>query len=133
MFEITPDDIALLHDEDLRVLVGRLCESELRNRGFPTSSVTWGGHHNATDAGLDVRVALPANVMIDGFVPRPATGFQVKKPDMRRAQILAEMRPHGVLRPVIKELADKAGAYVIVSSTGSTSDLALQNRRDAMA
>jgi hypothetical protein len=53
---------------------------------------------------------------IEGFVPRLSTGFQVKKPDMPRAAILAEMRPAGAIRPVIEELADEAGAYIIVSS-----------------
>lgn len=93
MFEITPDDIALLDDEDLRALVGLLCESELRSRGFSTSCVTWGGNQNAADGGIDVRVALSDGAAIDGFVPRPATGLQVKKQDMSRADILAEMRP----------------------------------------
>ena len=133
MFEITADDIALLNDEDLRTLVGLLCESEMRSRELPTSSVTWGGNQNAADGGLDVRVALPAGTAIDGFVPRPATGFQTKKEDMPRAKILLEMSPAGVLRQVIQELAEGSGAYVIVSSTGSTSDFALRNRREAMA
>jgi hypothetical protein len=132
MFEITPNDISLLNDEDLRTLVGRLCESELRSRGLSASSVTWGGNQRAAVGGLDVHVALPDNVGIEGFVPRPATGFQVKKEDMPRAKIRAEMRPRDVLRSVIRELADQSGAYVIVSSEGSTSDIALRNRRKAM-
>ena len=132
MFEITRDDIALLNDEDLRSLVGRLCEAELRRRGFPSSYVTWGGNQTAKDGGLDVRVALPAESVIDGFVPRPATGFQVKRQDMPRGEIEEEMRPQKMLRRVIRELADNSGAYVIVSSIGSTSDLALRNRHDAM-
>ena len=133
MFEITAEDIALLNDEDLRTLVGRLCEAEVRSRGFPTSSVTWGGHQNAADAGIDVRVALPAGTVTSGFVPRPATGFQVKKPDMPHNKILAEMRPSGMVRPAIHELADQSGAYIIVSSTGSTSYLTRRHRLDAMA
>jgi len=133
MFEITSDDIALLNDEDLRALVGLLCESEARSRGFSASFVTWGGNQNATDGGLDVHVALPDSAMIDGFVPRPATGFQVKRADMPHAKILEEMRPDGVVRPIIRHLADRSGAYIIVSSAGSTSDIALQSRRDAMA
>jgi hypothetical protein len=132
MFEITPDHIALLNDEDLRTLVARLCEAEARRRGFSASSVTWGGNQNATDGGIDVRVTLPSGSVIDGFVPRPATGFQVKKQDMPRAQILEEMRPNGALRLSIQKLADEAGAYIIVSSEGSTSDVALNNRREAM-
>jgi hypothetical protein len=133
MFEITGDDIALLNEEDLRTLVARLCESELRRRHLPLSAVMWGGHQNAADAGLDVRVDLGSDAEIDGFIPRPQTGFQVKKPDMPPAQILKEMRPHGAVRSVICDLANKRGAYIIVSSSASTSDLALGKRRKAMA
>jgi hypothetical protein len=132
MFDITGDDIAALNDEDLRTLVGRLCEAELRRRALPVSAVTWGGNQTAKDGGLDVHVALPTGTQINGFVARPDTGFQVKKPDMPRAEILDEMRPNGVLRPVILELAKASGAYIIVSATGSTSHSALANRRAAM-
>lgn len=133
MFEITGNDIALLNDGDLRALVALLCEAELRRRSLPASAVTWGGNQTAADGGLDVRVSLPAATPIDGFVPRAATGFQVKKPDMPRGEILAEMRPVGTVRPVIQELAAQAGAYIIVSAAGSTADGALANRRKAMA
>jgi len=132
MIEITGADILLLDDEDLRTLVGRLCEAEVGARCLPVSSVTRGGNQDAVDGGIDVRVALPADTPIRGFVPRPSTGFQVKKPDMPRSEIIKEMRPTGTIRPAIKDLADKHGAYVIVSSTGSTSDTALQDRRSAM-
>jgi len=94
--------------------------------------VTWGGHQDAPDSGLDVRVALPPTASIQGFVPRPATGFQVKKPDMRRKAILKEMRPSGTIRPAIQELADQSGAYIIVSSTASTTHSALRDRQKAM-
>jgi len=132
MFEITASDIALLNDEDLRALVGLLCESEVRMRGFSAATVTWGGDQNAVDGGFDVRVALSGDAVIGGFVPRPATGLQVKKQNMPRTEILAEMRPHGALRPSIRELADQNGAYIIVSSS-SVSDLAHRNRLAAMA
>lgn len=135
MLEVTGNDIAALDDDDLRTLVGRLCEAEMRRHGLPPSAVTWGGDQNAKDGGLDVRVSLDIDNAISGFVPKPQTGYQVKKPDMPRAEILDEMKPKptGVLRPTILELADADGAYVIVSSNGSTSDTALKNRRDAMA
>ena len=134
MFEIAGDDIAALNDEDLRTLVGRLCEAELRRRELSAAGVTWGGNQTAKDGGLDVRVALPAGTSVDGFIPKPDTGFQVKKPDMPRGEILEEMKPKpkGELRPVIVELAKASGAYIIVSATGSTADSALKSRRDAM-
>jgi hypothetical protein len=132
MFDVTPAEIADLNDVDLRELVGRLCEAELASRGLSTAAVTWGGNQTAADGGLDVRVALPAGTLVDGFIPRFSTGFQVKTPDMPRAAILAEMRPGGAIRPVIQELAGEGGAYVIVSSHGSTADVALRNRRTAL-
>lgn len=132
MFDITSDDIIQLNDVDLRELIGRLCEAELSSRGLSPSAVTWGGNQTAADGGLDVRVSLPIGVSIEGFIPRSYTGFQVKKPDMPRVDIIAEMRPTGAIRPVIQELADEAGAYVIVSSTGSTADSSLRNRQNAL-
>lgn len=133
MFEITAEEIALLNDEDLRSLVGRLCESELRRRGISPACVTWGGNQRAADGGLDVRVALPQSVETHGFIPRQHTGFQAKAEDMPRSKILSEMRPKGRLRSAIRELAGQSAAYVIVCSRGSVSDSALQNRRRAMA
>ncbi|HRK22815.1 MAG TPA: hypothetical protein PLX06_13450, partial [Fimbriimonadaceae bacterium] len=133
MFEITGDDIALLNDTDLRTLIGRLCEADLRRRGHSTSYVTWGGNQTAKDGGLDVYVALPSGTTIDGYIPKVQTGFQVKKPDMPNAQILKEMKPEGILRPAIVDLAKSSGAYVIVSSTGSTAHSALTARKKAMA
>jgi hypothetical protein len=131
MLEITPDDIALLSDTELRTLIGLLCEAELRNRGLSAAAVTWSGHQNSADGGLDVRVALGDNVTIAGFVPRPHTGFQVKKSPMPRTAIIDEMRPEDVLRPIIRDLANRSGAYIIVSAE-STSETTLRNRHDAM-
>ena len=135
MFEIDGDHIAELNDEDLRALVGRLCEAELRQRDLSTAAVTWGGNQTAKDGGLDVRVALPTAEAVDGFIPKPDTGFQVKKQDMPRGAILAEMKPQpkGEVRPVIAELAKASGAYIIVSGAGSTADSALKSRRKAMS
>ena len=153
MFEITGDDLALLRDDDLRTLVGRLCEEEVRKLGFATSTVTWGGDQDAADGGLDVRVELPKATSIAGFLPRAVTGLQVKKSDMSGAKIQNEMRPpsneqaaartrgtkertkkqqRNKLRPVIAELAAVGGAYIIVSAKGSTTDTALRNRRGSM-
>ncbi|HEY6764875.1 MAG TPA: hypothetical protein VI386_08885, partial [Candidatus Sulfotelmatobacter sp.] len=131
MLEITKEDVALLNDTDLRSLIGLLCESELKSRGLSAMAVTWSGDQNAADGGLDVRVALAEGETIEGFVPRPQTGFQVKKSEMPRAKIVDEMRPKGVLRLIIRDLANRSGAYIMVSAE-STSDTALKNRRDAM-
>ncbi|GEN01519.1 hypothetical protein [Methylobacterium radiotolerans] len=132
MFEITGSDIEALSDGDLRALVALLCEADLRRRDLSTAAVTAGGNQDAADGGIDVRVALPPATAIDGFIPRPATGFQCKKTDMARADILREMRPHGVLRPAIIALAEAGGAYVIISSGANTTDQMLKERLAAM-
>jgi len=74
--EITPDDVALLSDTDLRTLVGLLCESELRSRELSSAAVTWSGHQNSADGGLDVRVALAEGETIEGFVPARRLAFR---------------------------------------------------------
>lgn len=132
MFEVTGEDIARLSDGDLRSLIVRLARSELRAQGLPVSAVTAGGHQDAPDGGLDVRVECPSPLVRPDFVPRAATGFQVKKPDMPASKIRDEMRPEGALRPVIGELANAGGAYVIVSAQGSVADGPLRERRAAM-
>lgn len=132
MLEITGNEIMQLNDADLRTLIGYLCEAELRSLGVPTAGVTMGGNQDAKDGGIDVRVDVNASLIEDGFVPRAKTGFQVKKPDMPRAEILKEMRYKGKLRTVLIDLALCKGAYIIVSIQGSTSDTALNNRKAAM-
>ena len=132
MFEITGSDIAALSDEDLRALVALLCEADLRRKDLSTAAVTAGGDQDAADGGIDVRVALPAETVIGGFIPRPVTGFQSKKSNMARTAILKEMRPRNVLRPVIVALAEAGGAYIIVSSGANTTDSVLKERVAAM-
>jgi hypothetical protein len=132
MFEITADDIALLKDDDLRAVVGRLCESEMRRRGISASCVTWGGHQDAPDAGIDVFVSMPPGLEGEGFVPRPLTGFQAKAEVIAPGKVESEMRPNGSLRPEIRQLAEKSGAYIIVSSKSSTTHSALNERLHVM-
>ncbi len=132
LLEITGDDIARLDDAELRVLIGLLCEADYRSAELPTIGITWGGHQDASDGGLDVVVRGEAIPPPNSFVPRSITGFQVKKPDMSAAKILKEMQPNGILREEIKALIQERGAYIIVSSSGSTTETALKNRTDAM-
>lgn len=132
IFEVTPEQIERLGDADLRTLVGYLAEQEVVRNGHSPASVTYGGHQNASDGGIDVRVQL-SPTDIAGFVARAETGFQVKAEDMARSAILKEMRPGGKLRPSIVALAAKSGAYIIVSSKGSVADTSLTARRKAMA
>lgn len=132
MFEITGNDIAALNDEDLRSLVGRLCEAELRLHGLSTAAVIWGGNQNASDGGIDVRVRINEGAPPGGFVPRASVGFQVKKTDFTPGMIGPEMRPSNQLRPSIRGLIDDHGAYIIASSGSDTSDSALSTRLEAM-
>jgi len=132
MFEINGTHIASLTDTDLRILITRLCEAELHKANLPVSAVKAGGNQDAPDGGIDVRVELAANTCTPAFIPRPVTGFQVKKPSMPRKEIIKEIRPKGKLRGVINELNDAFGAYIIISSSDSTTDSTLKARLTAM-
>jgi hypothetical protein len=99
IFEVTPEHIEGLSDTELRTLIGYLAEQEAVRAGHSASSVTYGGHQNAKDGGIDVRVDLGA-LAIKGYIPRGQTGFQVKAEDMPNGDIISEMRPKGKLRPL---------------------------------
>lgn len=133
ILEVTGEQVAQLDDTELRTLVGYLCEREVRSHGHPASAVTWGGHQNAGDGGIDVRVSLSPGAAIAGYVPKAATGFQVKAQNMPRGAILKEMAPKGRVRLSITELAANGGAYIIVSSKGSHADPLLTAQKAAMA
>ena len=115
MFEIHKDELLRLNDSQLRELVARLCEAELRQKGFPASAVRWGGAQTAPDGGLDVDCRVEAGGFTGDFVPRGRTGFQVKKHAMPAARIKYEMSPKGALRPIFPALASENGCYTIVS------------------
>jgi len=132
LLEITGDDIAQLADADLRTLIGKLCEADYRKAGLSTRGITWGGHQDAADGGLDVVVRDKTPPPQNSFVPRNVTGFQVKKTDMIKSKILNEMKPKGTMRESIKNLIRENGAYIIVSSGASTANNKLKDRIYAM-
>ena len=46
-------NVEKLRDDDLRTLVGRLCEAELRQRCLPLTALTYGGDQDARDGGIE--------------------------------------------------------------------------------
>ncbi len=131
-FEINAEDITTLGAADLRELVARLSEAEVIQQGRCSKSVTWGGAQEAPDGGLDVRIEDIGLAPSNGFVPRGICGFQVKKHSIAGAACRDEMLEHGVLKPVITELADRNGAYIIVSGKDDCSDSMLESRLRGM-
>lgn len=119
--ELTPADITALDDGQLRELVARLAEAELREQGIARSSVHAGGAQEAADGGLDVSVATTQALTRPSFVPRAKTGFQVKKHTMGRGGCKKEMLDEDELKASIQALADAKGAYVIVSGKDNCS------------
>ncbi|MGE5503304.1 MAG: hypothetical protein ACM31L_02670 [Actinomycetota bacterium] len=128
-FTIDAAHIRRLADDQLRALVVQLCQAELLRFGLPLSALVAGGHQDTADGGIDVRVEGEASL---DFIKRPSTTFQVKVPDLKPAGITKEMRPDGVPRAAIAELAACGGAYVIVSATASLTDPVRSGRLRAM-
>jgi hypothetical protein len=132
LLEITGQDIAQLEDAQLRELIGLLCEADYRQAGLSTKGISWGGHQDAPDGGLDVVVRDVVQPPENSLIPRSSTGFQVKKPDMPKPKIISEMKPKGELRNCIKELINENGGYIIACSGANTAGTALKDRIDAM-
>lgn len=132
MFQVTKTEIAGLKDDDLRDLIGLLCESELSSKGVNSRSITYGGNQDASDGGVDVRVNLDLDIPNGGYIPASKTIIQVKVPKMGPSSIEQEMKPNDFLRDSIKEVITQKGAYVIVSSKSNISDSEYRKRISKM-
>ena len=132
LLEITGSDISLLKDNDLRDLIGLLCEADYKNKKLSTKGIYWGGDQDAPDGGFDVYVDHDIPPPIESFLPTQKTGIQVKKPNMPPSEIKKEMCKNGILKPEIKKLINAGGSYIIISSKSSTSKSALDKRLSAM-
>lgn len=117
LFEVSARDIVELSDVDLRGLVARLCIARLSDAGLPPDPVAWGGDQRAPDGGIDVRVQLLSgeDAQRVGF-SRRVVGVQVKATKMGVSDVQKEMCPGGLLRPSIRELVQRQGAYIIATS-----------------
>ena len=100
--------------------------------GAPISAVRWAGCQTTADGGLDVDCHIALDGFRGDFVPRPRTGFQVKKPKMPPAKIAEEMSPRGQLRPIFADLAASNGCYIIVSLDDDPTGQPAARRRNAM-
>ncbi len=132
MFDILKEDIKKLNDTDLRLLIGKLCVAELRRHNLSTSYAEYSGNQDASDGGLDVRVNIEKPCIIEGYIPKCNTGYQVKKTDFTNSLISKEMKPGGILRESIKKLIDEDGAYIIVSGQADLTYSMKSKRINAM-
>ena len=132
LFEIPADRLNELDDADLRELVARLCEAERERCGGHRSEVRWGGAQTAPDGGIDVSVHAISDFQPTPVLPRRIVGIQVKKSDLSKSGIRAEMRPEGALRQSIRDLALEGGAYLVVSAGANCAGTKLAARRRAM-
>ena len=137
LLDVTGADIGVLSDSDLRILTGKLCEADYLQEGLPTLGITWGGHQDAADGGVDVRVSQFSEPQSgisspphNSHIPRAETVFQCKKMDMPKNLIVTEMGKHDVVQ-LLSELAANEGSYVIVSGASIT-DKQYRNRLAAM-
>lgn len=110
IFDINKDELLGLSDTLLEELIARLAEAEVAACGHSPARVRWSGSINAPDGGIDVHVQVPVEQLNSGYIERPDTVFQAKKHRMRRADILREMAPSGVLSPMISGQATKGEA-----------------------
>ena len=127
--DIKKEHIAKLSPEHLRELIGKLCKCELIACGQSGAAATYGGHQNAPDDGVDVRVS--ANNDTGGYILKANTIFQVKQMEMTPSAIKDEMAPRGQIRRSIKELHQQ-GAYIIACGKKSWADRELRRRKNAM-
>jgi hypothetical protein len=132
LFEVTPNDIRQLGDDELADLLGRLVEAEALDNGIPLSAVTYGGHGNAADDGVDARISWSGSPDHTDFFARRTTVFQSKAETMSAKPLKDEMAPGSKPRPLFQELAEEDGAYVMFCGKDNCNDQMLRDRKSAM-
>jgi hypothetical protein len=130
MFEITKTEIKNLSDQDLRNLIGLLCEATLSKYNMSPKSVYYGGNQDAKDDGVDVLIKHNHKFSFDDFISNSNTVIQVKKSNMPPKNIRNELEPKGKLREFFLDLQRNQGAYIIVSSHSDVTFHEL-NRRES--
>lgn len=135
-FDISKEMVATVSDTLLRELLDRLLVAEAKQRGIPLSAIEIGGNQIAADGGVDGSIIWTSPPPAGDWLTRNTIYFQCKAESMPPAKIGGEMRPKGKPRSIFKELADAAGAYVIVATddtTKSARDLRISAIREALA
>lgn len=132
LLEIQKNDLLSLTDEQLEELIARLAQSEVSSNGGRSSDVRWGGSLTAPDGGVDIRVEIHSKGFEGNFVPRKNTVFQAKRPKMQPAEILKEMQVGEEASPILRELSECEGAYIIVSLLDDNADPEYVRRMNAM-
>ena len=133
LFEVSAEDVASLKDDELRELVARLCKATLTEAGLSVTCVTWGGDQREPDGGIDVRVQLHDKDPLpdSSWLHWRVVGFQVKATKMGPTDIKTEMALKGSLKPSIREVLQRGGAYIIAAND-SVADKWLNKRISAM-
>ncbi len=130
LLEPAASDVLSLGDEDLRSLIIKLCEAELRTSGQPLAALSSGGDQNANDGGIDLSIFGSASAT--AWLPKIPLGIQIKAETMPPSKVDAEMRRHSRLRPEIQNLAGYQGAYIIACGGDNCSFSMLESRKTAM-
>ncbi len=128
---VSDTDIGRLNDAQLKRLVALLGRADLVSAGLGVSGLWGGGHQNAPDGGSDVRISWTGGPPSLDCAPRRRTEVQCKATSMPAGAVTEEMRPKGLLRPLITQLITEGGAYII-ASTESCAEGMLEARLDAM-
>ena len=102
--DVTADDVALLNDADLRALVGRLCEAEMRKRLETTNAIE--GNKKKIEWGSQIRnyVLHPYKLVKDLRTDYETSNAQaVLDGDLN--DFLKAYLPFGVLHQQTRELS----------------------------
>lgn len=108
----TADDVQKLDSSELELLLAKLSAADLSEARLPLSWMSAGGHHNAPDGGVDVRIDGCGST---AFIPGLPAIIQSKAKVMEAKDIRDEMRPKNVPRSFFTDLAARGGSYLLVS------------------
>ena len=131
--QVGSKDMKRLASSDLESLLARLIGEEICRSRLPADSLQPRPPANAADGGIDMRIVVPAGSCRPQILPAADVAFQCKARGMGPKECTRELTAgkDGRLRPLILQVLEGGGAYVILCSQQVGKD-GIEKRVEAM-
>ncbi len=118
--EISDDDVKLLSSEQLADLLRRLLQVEALVNEIPMDGIHVASNLTAPDGGEDARIFWEGGVERTSFLPSRRCQFQMKTGGVTPASAGREMTRSGEVKPMIRDVVEAGGSYIMMSTAPLT-------------
>ena len=125
-FEVTDDQISRLKPYEFCILIRKLLGAEAYESNIPRDGIHVSSQPTAPDGGEDARIEWQGGPKRTDFLPSRLCQFQLKtgkiSPKQAGNEILTSEKQSNPIKPMIHEVLEKGGSYVMLCSQPYTKE-----------